>query len=354
MNVVAAPEQERIVDRAADPLWAREYTAILRAYARAGGLPRALRAPGVASLVVSANRVLGAAEVPGIHLTAEPLPDGICARIVVEPGCQVAQPVHLCFGMLPPTGVQRIVADYDIGAGALVSFLAHCTFPNARDLRHLMEATIHVGAGATLDYTEAHYHGPYGGIEVVPHADIQIDSGGRYVGRFGLLHGRVGRLALDYTADVAAQGIVELTAQAYGWAEDDIQVREIVRLNGAGARGLTKTRIAVRGQAHSQVITTTEGNAPGACGHMDCAEIVRDAAVAENAPTVIVRNAQARVTHEAAIGSVSKKELETLMARGLDEDTAVDVIIRGMLGGGRNGQPSQAYDSSRIGRIDGG
>jgi hypothetical protein len=37
------------------------------------------------------------------------------------------------------------------------------------------------------------------------------------------------------------------------------------------------------------------------------------------------------VTHEAAIGSVDKKELETLMARGLDEEQAVDVIIRGML-----------------------
>ena len=39
------------------------------------------------------------------------------------------------------------------------------------------------------------------------------------------------------------------------------------------------------------------------------------------------------MTHEAALGTVDKKELETLMARGLDEETAVDVIIRGMLGG---------------------
>jgi hypothetical protein len=65
---------------------------------------------------------------------------------------------------------------------------------------------------------------------------------------------------------------------------------------------------------------------------MDCAEIVRGNAVAKNVPTVIVRNDGAHVTHEAAIGSVNQKELETLMARGLDEDTAVDVIIRGMLG----------------------
>jgi Fe-S cluster assembly scaffold protein SufB len=37
------------------------------------------------------------------------------------------------------------------------------------------------------------------------------------------------------------------------------------------------------------------------------------------------------VTHEAAIGTVNRKELESLLARGLDEDEAVDLIIRGML-----------------------
>ena len=105
-----------------------------------------------------------------------------------------------------------------------------------------------------------------------------------------------------------------------------------MRLNGEGARGLTKTRVAVRDQATSEIYTTAEGNAPGAVGRMDCTEIVRGQAVARNVPTVVVRDDGARVTHEAAIGSVNRKELETLMARGLDEDDAVDIIIRGMLG----------------------
>jgi Fe-S cluster assembly ATPase SufC len=51
----------------------------------------------------------------------------------------------------------------------------------------------------------------------------------------------------------------------------------------------------------------------------------------ENIPQVIVGKDQAQITHGAAIGRVNKKELETLMARGLDEDAAVDVIVRGML-----------------------
>jgi len=66
---------------------------------------------------------------------------------------------------------------------------------------------------------------------------------------------------------------------------------------------------------------------------MDCTEIVRGDAIARNTPIVVVRNDRAQVTHEASIGAVNHKELETLMAHGLDEEAAVDVIIRGMLQG---------------------
>jgi Fe-S cluster assembly scaffold protein SufB len=38
------------------------------------------------------------------------------------------------------------------------------------------------------------------------------------------------------------------------------------------------------------------------------------------------------LTHEAAIRSVDKKQVETLMARGLTEEKAVDVVVKGMLG----------------------
>ena len=44
-----------------------------------------------------------------------------------------------------------------------------------------------------------------------------------------------------------------------------------------------------------------------------------------------VTNPLAKVTHEAAIGSVDKKRLETLMAHGLTPEEAVDVIVEGVL-----------------------
>lgn len=314
-----------------DPAWAREFETMMKAYEAAGGKSDALKMPRVGSAVISSNKVLAVNEVEGVSIEAEELETGIRAKITVEPGTKVEHPIHLCFGMIPSEGLQEILPEFEIGAGAEVGFLAHCTFPNAVDLKHVMDAHIHVGPDATMRYSEEHYHGPEGGIDVLPTTHAQVDAGGRLETAFALTHGRVGRLRIEFEADVAERGVVELVAKAYGAGDDDIKVDEVVRLNGRGARGLTKTRVAVRDQAVSKIFTTAEGNAPQAVGHMDCTEIVRGGAMAQNVPVVIVRDDEARVTHEAAIGSVGKKELETLMARGLDEDEAVDIIVRGML-----------------------
>ena len=310
-----------------------DFEAILKAYERSGGDPDFLRSPKVASLVISGNRVLGANEVPGVQVEAQEFERGVRIKLFVEPGTRLETPAHLCFGVIPAEGVQEILPEFEIGQGARTEFIAHCTFPNAVKVKHLMEARIHVGRNATMKYNETHYHGETGGVEVLPQAEVIVDEGGRYTSEFVLTTGLVGKLDFDYVVDVAARGVAELVVKTYGYGDDAISIKETIRLNGEHARGLARSRIAVRDQATSEVIGTTEGNAPYARGHVDCIEIVRDQAVASAIPVVRVRDDRAHVTHEAAIGTVNKKELETLMARGLDEEKAVDVIIRGMLGG---------------------
>ncbi len=313
------------------PAWAGELDAMMEAYRQAGGDPSVLQLPQVATLVISANQVLVAHEIPGVHFEAESLPHGVRARIWVEPHTHLAQPIHLCFGLLPAEGEQEILAEYDIGEQANVRFLAHCSFPNAIKIEHRMQARIRIGRQASLTYSEEHFHGPHGGTVVIPKAEVLVEEGGHFTTTFTLTRGRVGDLRLDYLVHVGANGVAELVTKAYGKGEDTLHVHEVVVLNGPGARGLTRTRIAVQDRAQSRVDTVTEGNAPGARGHMDCTEIVRGQAQASNNPLVIVRHDQAQVTHEAAIGTVNRKELETLMARGLSEDEAVDLIIRGLM-----------------------
>ncbi|GAJ10309.1 unnamed protein product, partial [marine sediment metagenome] len=113
---------------------------------------------------------------------------------------------------------------------------------------------------------------------------------------------------------------------------DDIKVWEKIHLNGVGARGLARTRLVLSDKAKAEVKGETYGNAPYARGHVDCIELVNGTeAVAKAIPIVSVTNEKAKVTHEAAIGSIDRRQVETLMARGLDENEAVDVIVRGLL-----------------------
>jgi len=249
----------------------------------------------------------------------------------VEEGIRIAHPVHLCFGVLPKEGRQEIRVNAFVKKGAEIRILAHCVFPNPIKVQHVMNALYTLEDKAVLTYEEVHYHGLTGGIEVIPQAMIKVGKDARIMTNFLLIKGRVGRLDIDYRAEADENGKIEMVAKAYGHGDDKIRVKESVRLCGEGARGLIKSRIAVRERAESEVVSELEASAPNTRGHVDCVEIVQGEAVAKAVPLVSVLHKNAQVTHEAAIGRVNQKELETLMARGLKEEEAVEVIIGGML-----------------------
>lgn len=195
-----------------------------------------------------------------------------------------------------------------------------------------MQAVMEIGSGASLIYTEGHYHGPYGSMQVLPHATIKIGKDARYFSDFSLLSGSVGNLDIDYLVKVEEEGIAELTAKIFAHRTDRITLEETVVLRGERSRGLIKTRVVLDGKACAEITGITEAHAKRARGHVDCMEIVQDQAHASAIPIVRVFHPEAKVTHEAAIGSVDKKELETLMARGLTPEQAVEMIVSGICG----------------------
>ena len=213
-----------------------------------------------------------------------------------------------------------------------VQVIAHCIFPNAVKVIHKMDADIEIGNNAKFDYKETHYHGEFGGIEVIPKARVKVGKGGVWQSTFALSQGLVGKLDYDFEVFCQEKAVAELVVKVYGKGSDDIKVWEKIHLNGTGARGLAKSRLVLGDKAKAEVRGETYGNAPYARGHVDCIELVNGTeAVARAIPIVSVTNDKAKVTHEAAIGSIDKKQVETLMARGLDESEAVDVIVRGIL-----------------------
>jgi len=296
-----------------------------------GAEPAVLDDTQIAHVVGHGHRILSRRSVPGLHLDLEETQDAIVGKMVIEAGVTIAQPIHMCFGLVHPTGRQEIRIDVTVEEAATARVLAHCLFPFAQAAQHLMKATMDIGPGASLTYTEGHYHGPHGGVQVLPHATIKIGKGARYFSDFSLLSGSVGRLDIDYLVDVEEEGIAELSAKIFAHKTDYIMLKDAVILRGERSRGLIKTRVVLEDQAHAEITGITEAHAKGARGHVDCMEIVQGQAHASAIPIVRVFHPEAKVTHEAAIGSVDKKELETLMARGLTPEQAVEMIVSGIL-----------------------
>jgi len=310
----------------------KEYQGMIDAYEKAGGDKRALQTKDVAKLVVHQNRVLSSDGVKGIKIETEETENGVKVNLTVEEGAKIARPVHLCFGLLPKEGLQEIIMKVDARDNSQVSVIAHCIFPNAVKVIHKMDADIAIGNNARFDYKETHYHGESGGIEVIPKAKVRVGKGGVWQSTFALSQGMVGKLDYDFEVFCQEKAVAELTVKAYGKGNDDIKIWERIHLNGAGARGLAKSRLVLGDKAKAEVKGETYGNAPYARGHVDCIELVNGTeAVARAIPIVSVTDGKAKVTHEAAIGSIDRKQVETLMARGLDEDKAVDVIVKGIL-----------------------
>jgi Fe-S cluster assembly scaffold protein SufB len=312
--------------------FSKEFEAIVKAYEASGGDPALLLNRHAASLIVSHNRILGANSVPGVRIDGTETTSGVRAHITVEPGTMVTFPVHLCFGVLPQEGVQEIRSQFVIGDGAKVQFLAHCSFPNAVRVTHVMDGVVHVGKYADMLYAETHFHGETGGVEVRPVVKVRVGEGGAFRSEFKLVTGAAGVLRLDYEANVQKDAVCEFDAKVYGKKNDRIMVKESLFLNGENARGLARSRIVAADSCVSEVIGEALGNAPNARGHVDCVEIIQGRHARVSAiPRLVVSDERAKLTHEAAIGSVDKKQVETLMARGLTEAEAVDVVVKGIL-----------------------
>jgi Fe-S cluster assembly scaffold protein SufB len=305
---------------------------MVEAYGNAGGDRESLADASVAKLVVHENKVLSADGVEGLTLETTETESGVNVLLTIEEGIKIKKPVHLCFGVLPENGLQEIIMKVEARDNSEVSVIAHCVFPNAEKVIHKMDAEIEIGENARFEYRETHYHGEYGGIELIPKGRITVRKGGIWHSTFSLTDGRVGVMDYDFEVFCLEDSVAELVVKAYGKGEDDIKILEKIHLNGAGARGMAKSRLVLSDKARAEVRGETYGNAPQSRGHVDCIELVNGTeAVATAIPIVSVTDEDAKVTHEAAIGSVDRRQVETLMARGLDEDTAVDVIVKGIL-----------------------
>jgi Fe-S cluster assembly scaffold protein SufB len=284
-------------------------------------------------LILNFNKITSISEVEGIILKGREIENGIIADIVIKEGVTLEDPVHLCFGVNKETGLQEIFPRIIAEDNSNVTLQAHCSFPNAKDLTHKMFGHIYIGKNCKLIYNETHYHGENNGATVAPVSYVYVGEKSYFENNFFLTQGTIGRMKIQLDIYAFKDSIINSNIKAFGKNSlDSIRVRDAVFLEGENARSIIKMKAAAINGGEVMMFGITEGNAANTTGHVDCTEIVKDRGSRCRAiPLIRATDDSCHITHEASLGKVDSAQLNALMARGLDEVEATDLIIKNML-----------------------
>jgi FeS assembly protein SufB len=193
-----------------------------------------------------------------------------------------------------------------------------------------------------LDMTEAYIHeGANGRLTV-------LQNWPEYVHTRPMTRGKIGKNArfINTTVTLGAGksnigdphywvdegGHVELNGIILGQKDYYIDLGGKMFLQGPGASGINASKSVIMDE--SKVITRgiIEADAPKTKGHISCdALLMSDKSTMETYPGLISKVDDAELSHEAAIGKIREEELFYLMSRGLNEEKATQLIVKGFL-----------------------
>ncbi|AFK22776.1 SufD family Fe-S cluster assembly protein [Pyrococcus sp. ST04] len=127
-------------------------------------------------------------------------------------------------------------------------------------------------------------------------------------------------------------GYVELNGIILGQKDWYIDLGGEMYLEGEGSKGINASKSVIMDE--STVITRGKivAIAPKTKGHISCdALLMSDKARMETYPGLVSLVDDAELSHEAAIGKIREEELFYLMSRGLSEEKATQLIVKGFL-----------------------
>lgn len=292
-----------------------------------------LKNKGVASIIVSGNKVVGLNTLKGIDVKSKTRGDGVVIIDVdIQDNTVIPIPVHLCTGFLEKKGEQLLQFNYNIGANVKVRFKSHCILTKIEKLHHKMISQMYIGKNSFVTYEDEHFHDENGGIFVETITYAKLDKNAFFQSKFYATKTRIGRINVVMDFDLDDYAKADLESKIYGKKDDKIDIQEILRLNGQYSSGIAKSSIFATDSTEANVINEAYGNGAYSKGHIECNEVVKGSNVlVSTVPILKVVNEKSELTHEASVGRIRQDQLDILMSKGLDEEEAVNIIVNGLI-----------------------
>lgn len=278
---------------------------------------------------------------------AEDFSGGYFLRIM--PNAEVTFPLQSCLVITQENFEQRlhniIIAEENSKAHLITSCLQHST---ATAAAHLGVTEIYVKRGAHLNSTMVHQWREE--TVVRPRTAAIIGDNGTFVSNYICLKPvkDVQMYPVAYCEGNGSKAI--LNSILYGHRNTFMDVGSRVVLNGGESRAEMVSRAVTREGSKIIVRGSIEGNGQECRGHLECRGLILDdESFIQSIPELTARNKSVEITHEAAVGRISEKEILYLMTRRLSREQAVSLIVRGFMDTGILGLPaSLTAEISRI------
>ncbi|NLV21391.1 MAG: SufD family Fe-S cluster assembly protein [Syntrophomonadaceae bacterium] len=252
--------------------------------------------------------------------------------VEIKPGTR-NETVHVPVILTKPGFQDKVYNTFIVGEDADATIIAGCGIHNEGH-GHSQHDGIHeiiVRRGGKLKYIEKHYgEGNGKGKNVLnPTTIITVEKDASAELEMVQIKGvdDTIRKTVAHVHEKANLKIVErLLTQGVQRAESDIEI--IIEGNGGAAQVLSR---AVAQENSFQIFRAALIGKTSCLGHVECDAILMDKARIKSIPELMAEDAEAVLTHEAAIGKIAGEQLIKLMTLGLTEKEAVDAILEGFL-----------------------
>ncbi len=260
---------------------------------------------------------------------AEDFSGGYFMRIL--PGAEIAFPLQSCLMITQRNLEQRvhniIIAEEGSKAHIITSCLQHSTVPNAS---HLGISEIYVKKNAMLNFTMIHQWSE--NTLVRPRSGAQIDDKATFISNYVCM--RPVRDIQMYPAAycTGTESRVSFNSILYGHKNSQLDIGSKAVLTGKGSKAEMVSRAITREGSKMIIRGMIEGDNPDCKGHLECRGLIMDnESFMQSIPELIAKKKGVEITHEAAVGKISEKEITYLMTRKLSREQAVSLIIRGFM-----------------------
>jgi Fe-S cluster assembly scaffold protein SufB len=273
---------------------------------------------------------------------AEDFNGGYFMRIL--PHAEVTFPLQSCLMITEQNLEQRIhniiIAEEASKAHIISSCVQH---QSANRASHIGISEFYVKKQAELNFTMVHSWSEQ--TLVRPRSAATIDADGTFVSNYICL--RPVRDVQMYPAAscTGKNSKVSFNTILYGNKNSQLDIGSKAVLTGNGAKAEMISRAIAREGSKIIVRGLIEGESEECKGHLECKGLlIDDESSIQSIPELVARRKGAEITHEAAVGKISEKEITYLMTRRLSREQAVSLIIRGFMDVGIMGLPAPLSD----------